>query len=186
MPSVSRRLFLTSGAASVAAAPAFSATQPYQIPKDHHAKVVKTKPGIAPYEIHLDPGNFMLYWTLPNQQAIRYVVGIGQEGRYIPGTFRIGRKREWPSWTPTKAMIRREPHLYKKFAAGMPGGPENPLGARALYLYSGNRDSLLRIHGTPSPWNVGRAVSNGCVRMINSHAIDLYNRAPTGTRVVLH
>ncbi|MFC6761166.1 L,D-transpeptidase [Sulfitobacter porphyrae] len=113
-------------------------------------------------------------------------MGIGKEGRYYSGTFRVGRKAEWPRWTPTKNMIRREPHIYAKHAAGMPGGGPNPLGARALYLYKGNRDSLLRIHGTPQPENVGRAVSNGCVRMINAHVIDLANRVPNGARVVLH
>ena len=83
-------------------------------------------------------------------------------------------------------MIRREPHIYVKHAAGMKGGGMNPLGARALYLYSGDRDTYLRIHGTPKPQTVAACVSNGCVRMINAHVIDLYKRVPNGTRVVLH
>lgn len=91
-----------------------------------------------------------------------------------------------PRWTPTPAMIKREPHIYKRHAGGMDGGGENPLGARALYLYSGNRDTYLRIHGTPKPQTIAARVSNGCVRMINEHVIDLYDRVPNGTRVVLH
>ncbi|MGB3244320.1 MAG: L,D-transpeptidase [Sulfitobacter sp.] len=186
MPVINRRTLIASAAATLAAPSLLAATEPFVIPKDNVARLVDTKPGFAPYEIHLDPGNFMLYWTLPDQKAIRYVVGIGVEGRYYPGTFRVGRKAEWPRWTPTKNMIRREPELYAKHAAGMPGGPGNPLGARALYLYSGSRDSLLRIHGTHNPRSVGRRISNGCIRMYNSDVEDLYNRAPKGTRVVLH
>lgn len=186
MAQFDRRTFLSLGAASLLATPALSATQTYQIPPEHQARIVRIKAKFAPGEIHVDPGQRMLYWTLDGNQAIRYPVGIGKEGRYVPGTFRIAHRRDWPSWTPTKAMIAREPHIYAKHAGGMPGGPNNPLGARALYLYKGNRDSLLRIHGTPNPQSVGRAVSNGCVRMINAHVIDLSERAPNGTRVVLH
>ena len=143
--------------------------------------------GYSPYEIHVFPEEFALYWTLPGEQARRYLVGIGQPGRYIGGTYHVGDKREWPSWTPTRAMIAREPDLYKPYAAGMPGGPGNPLGARALYLYRSNgTDSYLRIHGTPNPRGLGQRISNGCVRMANSQVIDLYNEVPLGTRVVLH
>lgn len=181
-----RRTFLAGGAAALLASPAIGATQPYKIPPQHQARVVRIKGQYVPGEIHVDPGQFALYWTLPGQQAVRYPIAIGREGLYTSGTFRVGRKAEWPRWTPTKAMIAREPHIYQKHAAGMPGGPENPLGARALYLYSGNRDSLLRIHGTPQPHSMGTRQSNGCVRMINAHAIDLYDRVPNGTRVVLH
>ncbi len=186
MPLMNRRNLLITGAAALVATPAVSATGEYQIPDDQKARIVRIRDGFAPGEIHVDPGQFALYWTLEGGKAVRYPVGIGKEGRYYSGTFRVGRKAEWPRWTPTKNMIRREPHIYAKHAAGMPGGGPNPLGARALYLYKGNRDSLLRIHGTPQPENVGRAVSNGCVRMINAHVIDLANRVPNGARVVLH
>lgn len=182
----SRRRLLSTGAATLIAGPALAAAEVYKIPPHHQARIVKIKAGFAPGEIHVDPGQFALYWTLDGGKAVRYPVGIGTVDRYVPGTFRIARHREWPSWTPTKAMIRREPHLYAKHASGMPGGPDNPLGARALYLYRGTRDSLLRIHGTPRPQSVGTRVSNGCVRMINAHVIDLANRTPIGTRVVLH
>ena len=186
MSVITRRTLLTTAAAACATGPAFAATQAYRIPNEHKAKIVNIKAGFRPNEIHVDPGNFALYWTLPEGKAVRYIVGIGVEGRYYPGTYHIARKAEWPRWTPTKNMIRREPELYAKHAGGMAGGPNNPLGARALYLYQGSRDSLLRIHGTPRPQSVAQRVSNGCVRMINAHVEDLYNRVPNGTRVVLH
>lgn len=183
---LNRRHFMASGAALALAGPAFGAAQTYQIPPQHQAKIVRIKSGFAPGEIHVDPGQFALYWTMENQQAVRYPVGIGRPGLYESGTFRVGRKAEWPRWTPTKAMISREPEKYQPYENGMPGGPNNPLGARALYLYSGSRDTLLRIHGTPQPHTMGTRQSNECVRMINAHAIDLYQRVPSGTRVVLH
>jgi lipoprotein-anchoring transpeptidase ErfK/SrfK len=186
MSPITRRSFLITGTASLIAAPAIVRAQTYQIPPHHQAKTVRVRAKFAAGEIHVDPGQFALYWTLGDNKAIRYPVGIGKEGRYASGTFHMASKREWPSWTPTKAMIRREPHIYAKHAGGMPGGPKNPLGARALYLYKGSRDSYLRIHGTPNPQSVGRRVSNGCVRMINAHVIDLAERVPNGTRVVLH
>jgi lipoprotein-anchoring transpeptidase ErfK/SrfK len=83
-------------------------------------------------------------------------------------------------------MIAREPQVYAQFAGGVPGGPDNPLGARALYLYRGGRDSMLRIHGTPQPWSIGSSASSGCVRLVNDHIIQLYDRVPLGTRVTLH
>lgn len=181
-----RRTLLLTGAAALAAGPAFSATSGYQVPNHLRPRIVDIKDQFRPNEIHVDPGLFALYWTLPDGKAIRYSVGIGVAGRYKAGTFRIRRKAEWPNWTPTQAMIRREPNIYAKHAAGMKGGGLNPLGARALYLYNGNRDTYLRIHGTPKPQTVAARVSNGCVRMINEHVIDLYDRVPNGTRVVLH
>ncbi|MEQ6249790.1 L,D-transpeptidase [Sulfitobacter sp. HNIBRBA3233] len=186
MSLMDRRTLLFTGAAAFAAGPALSATGTYQVPAHLQPRIVPVKDGFQAGEIHVDPGQFALYWILPGGEAIRYPVGIGQEGRYTAGTFTIRRKAEWPSWTPTKAMIRREPEIYAQHASGMPGGGMNPLGARALYLYSGGRDTYLRIHGTPKPHTVEARVSNGCVRMINAHVIDLYNRVPNGTRVVLH
>lgn len=144
-------------------------------------------PGYRPGEIHVFPDEYGLYWTLPEGRARRYVVGIGRPDRYASGTFRVGDKREWPAWTPTRAMIERDPDLYGPYAGGVPGGPGNPLGARALYLYRANgTDSLLRIHGTHDPRGLGRQVSNGCVRMDNDQVIELYDTVPMGTRVVLH
>lgn len=159
----------------------------YVIPEDHLPVQVPIRAGFAPGEIHVDPTTFKLYWTLEDETAIRYSVGVGRKGLYEPGEFYVGAKKEWPSWTPTPAMIRREPEQYAKFADGMPGGPDNPLGARALYLFEpGRGDTFLRIHGTGQPWTIGTAVSNGCARLINAHAIDLYDRVPMRTRVVLY
>lgn len=144
-------------------------------------------PGTPPYQIHVYPDEFALYWTQPGGRARRYMVGIGRDGRYVSGSFHVGDKREWPSWTPTRAMIEREPALYGPHAAGMPGGPDNPLGARALYLYRANgTDSYLRIHGAQDPRGVGQRISNGCVRMSNEQVEELYELVPIGTKVVLH
>lgn len=159
----------------------------YTVPEHHLPREMRIKNKLDPYEIHVDPNQFALFWTLPNRKAIRYSVGIGKPGLYEPGEFYVGRKREWPSWKPTESMIERNPS-YEKYADGVKGGIDNPLGARALYLYYVNaqRDSMLRIHGTNDPRSLGRAVSNGCARMLNTHVIDLYNRVPEGTRVVLY
>ncbi|MEL7184689.1 MAG: L,D-transpeptidase [Pseudomonadota bacterium] len=147
---------------------------------------VRIRPEIAPNEIHLVPNSFMLYWTLPGARALRYMVGVGRPGLYEPGEFYVGAKKEWPSWTPTRSMIERNP-AYKQWEDGMPGGPENPLGARALYLFEpGRGDTFLRIHGTNAPRTIGSAVSNGCARLVNDQAVDLYNRVPMRSRVVLY
>ena len=143
--------------------------------------------GPKPQEIHVIPSEFALYWTLPDNRAIRYSVGIGRPGLYEAGTFFIGAKKKWPDWTPTPQMIQRQPELYAEWKDGMPGGPGNPLGARALYLFTPQGgDSFLRIHGTPDPSGIGRQVSNGCARLMNDHAIQLYQMVPLGARVVLH
>ena len=124
-----------------------------------------------------------LYWVLGRGRALAYVIGVGRSGRSFRGSGRIGRKVAWPSWTPTENMIRREPHKYARFAGGVPGGLGNPLGARALYLYRGGRDTMYRIHGTNDPTSVGRAVSNGCIRLLNAHVEDLYTRVSIGAPV---
>ncbi|GIT90050.1 L,D-transpeptidase [Jannaschia pagri] len=148
---------------------------------------VRIRPEIAPNEVHVIPDSFMLYWTLPGARAIRYMVGVGRPGLYEAGEFYVGAKKEWPSWTPTPDMIRRDPAAYKQYEDGMPGGPNNPLGARALYLFEpGRGDTFLRIHGTNAPRTIGTAVSNGCARLVNDQAVDLYNRVPMRSRVVLH
>lgn len=148
--------------------------------------LVSIQPGIPAGEIHVDPNRFRLYWTLEGGQAIRYAVGIGRRGLYESGTFRIGRKAEWPDWRPTDEMIEREPEKYEQYADGVPGGPDNPLGARALYLYDGNRDTYLRIHGTNAPHTIGSAVSNGCARLTNQYIVDLYDRVPLQSKVILY
>lgn len=147
---------------------------------------VAVREGIRAGDIHVDPVAKYLYHVDVDGTAMRYGVAVGRQGLQSPGTFTINRKREWPSWTPTANMIRREPHLYAQFAGGMAGGPDNPLGARALYLYRGGADSMLRIHGTPQPWSIGTSASSGCVRLVNDHVMQLYNNVPLGTRVTLH
>jgi len=133
----------------------------------------------------VDPDRHFLYLTLGRGRARRYGVGVGKAGRTFKGSATIARKAKWPSWTPTANMIKREPHKYAKYAGGVPGGPNNPLGSRALYLYRGKRDTYYRIHGTIQPSSIGRSVSNGCIRMLNEHVADLYDRVPIGTKVVV-
>jgi len=191
-----RRTFLASASVATGAlftpslvlADSFDDQMPdYNMPEEFAPREVRIKANIEPYEIHVDPGQTALYWTLPNRKAIRYAVGIGRRGLYEDGEFYVGRKAEWPRWTPTPAMIRREPEVYEKWADGMPGGLTNPLGARALYLYQpGRGDTMLRIHGTHLPGTIGRQVSNGCARLINPQMIELYNLVPINTRVVLY
>lgn len=117
---------------------------------------------------------------------MRYGVAIAKGNLYEPGTYRIGRKSKWPTWTPTAAMVKREPNAYKKYEDGVDGGPTNPLGARAFYLYDGNRDTHLRIHGTPQPKSIGSRASSGCVRMVMAHIIDLYDNVTPGSKAVLY
>jgi lipoprotein-anchoring transpeptidase ErfK/SrfK len=116
---------------------------------------------------------------------MRYAVGVGrEEALNFRGSAVIGRKAEWPHWTPTADMIRRMP-IYAHYAAGLPGGIDNPLGARALYLYRGNQDTDFRLHGTIEPETIGTKVSSGCIRLFNHDIIDLYNRVPVGTPVIV-
>ncbi|MCA0424988.1 MAG: L,D-transpeptidase [Proteobacteria bacterium] len=126
-----------------------------------------------------------LYLVLEGGQAMRYGVGVGKEGMAWSGRAHVGRKAEWPRWTPTPAMIAREPDKNGPWAGGMPPGLENPLGARALYLYRGNQDTLYRIHGTNDPSSIGHSVSSGCIRLINHDIIDLFGRVPVGTPVLV-
>lgn len=185
-----RRQFITTGLAALAA-PALIGTaaqaQAFQIPPEQRPRWVSINSDTPAGEIHVVPGEFALYWTQPGGRAIRYAVGIGRRGLYESGEFFIGAKREWPSWTPTPDMIERDPDQYKEFEDGMPGGPRNPLGARALYLFTPSRgDTYLRIHGTTAPRTIGSAVSNGCVRLVNIFIADLYERVPLNSRAVLH
>jgi lipoprotein-anchoring transpeptidase ErfK/SrfK len=125
-----------------------------------------------------------LYYVMGDGRAMRYGIGVGKEGLALRGNATVGRKAQWPSWTPTANMISRDPRN-REFAGGVPGGPNNPLGARALYLHRGGRDTMFRIHGTNQPRSIGQAMSSGCVRMLNHDVIDLYDRVPTGSRVVV-
>ncbi|OAP40629.1 hypothetical protein AU381_01595 [Sinorhizobium glycinis] len=146
----------------------------------------------VPYVTHEPPGTIVidtpnrhLYLVQGGGMALRYGIGVGKAGLEFAGEARIGRKAQWPRWIPTSDMVAREPERYGPLAGGMDPGPTNPLGPRALYLYQGNRDTLFRIHGTTEAWSIGSAVSSGCIRMFNPDVIDLYNRVPEGTRVVV-
>jgi len=136
--------------------------------------------GEAPGTIVVDTKQRFLYYVLDNKKAIRYGVAVGDEAYGWTGVSRVARKAEWPDWNPPAEMKARWPHVrYTK------GGPSNPLGARALYLYEGNRDTLYRIHGTNEPEKIGLAVSSGCIRMRNIDVIDLYNRVALNTKVIV-
>ncbi|WP_406856280.1 L,D-transpeptidase [Alsobacter sp. KACC 23698] len=137
-----------------------------------------------PGTVVIDPDQRFLYLVQDDGRAMRYGVGVGREGFGWHGNAVIKRKAEWPTWTPPSTMIQRQPEL-EQYAGGMPGGPDNPLGARAMYLYQGDRDTLYRIHGTIEPNTIGTRVSSGCIRLINQDVIDLYRRVPTGSRVVV-
>lgn len=132
----------------------------------------------------VDPEARFLYFIEDETTATRFGVGVGRAGMSMRGTAYVARKAKWPSWTPTPNMIRREPR-YARYAGGMPGGPHNPLGARALYLYRGKQDTMYRIHGTNQPRSIGQAMSSGCVRMMNEHVEMLYDKVDVGALVVI-
>jgi len=138
-----------------------------------------------PGTVIVDTKNRFIYLVQGNGRAMRYGVGVGQEGLAFKGNAEIGLKREWPNWAPTSNMIARQPKRYGPVAGGVKGGPENPLGARALYLYRNGKDTLFRIHGTNEPETIGQAMSSGCIRMMNQDVIDLYSRVPAGSKVVV-
>ena len=137
-----------------------------------------------PNSIIVDPANRFLYYILGNQQAIRYGVGVGRDGFAWSGAAIIGLKRKWPRWIPPQSMVERDVHA-AAWANGMPGGPENPLGARALYLYANGIDTLYRLHGTNEPQSIGKALSSGCIRMLNEDVADLFDRVPLRTHVIV-
>jgi len=142
--------------------------------------------GLVPGDIHVDAVARYLYHIEEGGTAMRYGVAIGQGDLYEPGRFTIRRKAEWPHWTPTPSMIEREPELYAQYANGMEPGPQNALGSRAFYLFVGDRDTYLRIHGTPYPRSIGTRASSGCVRMVMAHIIDLYPNVRTGSTAFLY
>jgi lipoprotein-anchoring transpeptidase ErfK/SrfK len=137
-----------------------------------------------PGTLIVNTGEKALYRILGEGLAMRYPVAVGKEGHDWAGIAEVGRKVKWPSWTPPAAMIARKPEL-ARWANGMPGGPGNPLGARALYLYANGRDTLFRIHGTNEPGSIGQAASSGCIRMLNAHVVGIYDQTPLGTKVIV-
>lgn len=134
-----------------------------------------------PGSLVIDPRQHFLYLLREGNTAVRYGVGVGREGFGWSGVAMVGRTAVWPDWVPPKEMRLRQPELPER----MPGGPNNPLGARALYLYQGSKDTLYRIHGTAEPWTIGTNVSSGCIRLLNEEIADLYLRTPVNTRVIV-
>jgi lipoprotein-anchoring transpeptidase ErfK/SrfK len=144
----------------------------------------------APGTVVVDPPNHFLYFVQKGGQALRYGVGVGGEGFGWSGVAKVHTKQEWPDWYPPEEMLQRRPELRREMrelqgGLGMPGGSENPMGARALYLWQGKKDTLYRIHGTNEPWTIGQSVSAGCIRMTNEDVIHLYDQTPIGTKVVV-
>ena len=147
---------------------------------------VQANPGLTPGDIHVDAVARYLYHIQEGGTAMRYGVAIGRDDLYEPGVYTIRRKTKWPRWRPTDNMIEREPEKYARWEEGMPPGPDNALGSRALYLYVGNRDTYLRIHGTPAPRSIGTRASSGCVRMVMPHINALYEQVDTGVTAYLY
>ena len=187
---LTRRSFVTTSLAAIvtgrSVAHAEQTAEDWIIPDEFLPRTVRFADEQTPGAIIVDPDYFALYLALTSRRGIQYSVGVGRDSLYESEMFTLGAKKEWPSWTPADDMISRDPDHYAKWADGMPGGPDNPLGARALYLYddAGN-DTFLRIHGTPEPWTIGTAVSNGCVRLANQHIALLYDEVALGAPVYL-
>jgi lipoprotein-anchoring transpeptidase ErfK/SrfK len=155
-----------------------------QLPEAFRMQTVTFRTAEKPGTIIIDGNQHYLYLVQPNGQAIRYGIGVGRDGFGWAGIVRVGRMVEWPTWTPPAEMVARDPKA-RPWANGMPGGPDNPLGARAMYLFEGDQDTIYRIHGTPEPWTIGLDVSSGCIRMRNDDITDLYSRVAVGNKVIV-
>jgi lipoprotein-anchoring transpeptidase ErfK/SrfK len=155
-----------------------------KVPAKYRPRTISFKTSEPIGTIIIESDKKFLYLVLEGGKARRYGVGVGKDGFRWSGIATIKRKAKWPKWTPTKEQIERVPN-YKQWANGYPGGPYNPLGARALYLYDGNKDTQYRIHGTTEPFTIGKRVSSGCLRMLNVDVADLYERVPIGTKVIV-
>lgn len=176
----------TATPASANAAPAAPAAAQWPIAPQYYPTEVKVKPELAVGSIIVVSDKFFLYHIIAPGRAMRYGVAVGRGELKFRGTAVVGRKVEWPDWRPTPEMIERSPEKYAKYADGMPGGPKNPLGARAIYLFQNGNDTAIRIHGTTEPSSIGHAVSNGCLRMVNDHVIALYDKVELGTPVTVY
>lgn len=191
---LTRRTLLASLAASVLPfRSAIAETEPFPV-READAKRIEYKyrrrevdyeTGEPAGTIVVDPRKRFLYLVLGGGKAIRYGASVGKAGRTWTGTAVIGKMAKWPTWTPTPEHLAEFPKLVKYMPDGMPGGPENPMGARALYLYQGDVDTIYRIHGTDDPKRIGRKATAGCFGLLNSDVIDLYSRVQLGTRVVV-
>jgi lipoprotein-anchoring transpeptidase ErfK/SrfK len=151
------------------------------VPEAFRRRIVEYHRKEAPGTVLIDSDSKYLYYVLPQGKAIRYGIAVGEEAQAWSGLAKVGRMEEWPPWIPTPSEQTRLGPL----PAYVTGGPHNPMGARGMYLYSGNKDTLYRIHGTNQPEYIGSAVSSGCIRMTNEDAIDLYNHVKVGTPVIV-
>ncbi|WP_320178082.1 L,D-transpeptidase [Roseovarius pacificus] len=182
---IDRRFFIGAG---LAAASLPAAAHAFEVEDKFKPTKVRISEQYAPGQLLILPRAHFLYLVTAPREALRYGVGVGKAGLQFTGTATIDVKKKWPTWRPTQEMIEREPQTYGRFKDNdyvQPGGPENPLGARALYLFQNGRDTYFRIHGTTAPRSIGRSVSNGCIRMLNEHVKDLYERVPVGTVVTV-
>lgn len=160
------------------------ASAPYaqsEIPQHYRRQIVRFHRKETPGTIVIDSDARFLYYALPDGKALRYGIAVGEEALAFSGVARVGRKAEWPSWTPTADTKRRLGNIPDYVAPG----PHNPMGARGIYLYQGNVDTLYRIHGTNQPEYIGQAISSGCIRMTNEDVIDLFNKVKIGAPVVV-
>lgn len=196
---LSRRAVITRAAAALLTAPAAatafaqaSEDDPFPLPPFDYSKLPEQfRPAVVDYTGRQWPGTIIvdtparqLYLVLQGGKAMRWGCAVGKDGFRWAGLADVGRKVMWPKWTPPKEMIARHPEK-AKWANGMPGGPDNPLGARALYLFQNGNDTLYRIHGTTEPMSIGKNASSGCIRMVNQDVVELYRRVPIGSRVVV-
>ena len=180
-----RRTFIASALATSALPQVMSAQTAVFDPTPQEVRI---KSQFEPGQLLILPRSYYLYFVTEPRKAMRYGVGVGRAGLEFTGTATIDVKKEWPTWRPTNEMIERDPKAYARFIGNteaQPGGPSNPLGARALYLFQNGKDTYFRIHGTTQPNSIGRSVSNGCIRMLNEHVKDLYERVPIGTVVTV-
>jgi len=164
----------------------------FAVPAVHYAKLgsrflrqrVRDASGAPPGSILVDVAEHFLYVVNGDGSAIRYGVGVGRAGYTWRGQGEVARISSWPRWTPTADMRSRTPEL-KMYKSGVPGGLENPLGARALYIFQNGRDTLYRVHGTPEWWSIGKSVSSGCIRMLHQDVIDLSLRSRPGAAIIV-
>ena len=166
------------------------AVQLSNIDPEYLRKSVMYPANEPPGTIVIDAQNHFLYLVEGGGRAMRYGVGVGRQGFGWSGVATIHEKKEWPDWYPPREMLARQPELMRQMSQlpsgiGMAGGPRNPLGSRAMYLWQGDKDTLYRIHGTVEPWTIGQSVSSGCIRMINQDVIDLYQRTQVGAKVIV-
>ncbi|WP_412051323.1 L,D-transpeptidase [Hoeflea sp. Naph1] len=186
MPALPSASAMPRGAASSdSALPVITVAQSKKPDSKYWRKKVRLQTTEKPGTIIINTNTKYLYYVEGNNRATRYGVGVGREGFGWSGTVKIGRKAEWPDWRPPATMIARERRKGRHLPSYVKGGPNNPLGARALYLYKGGRDTIFRVHGTNQPWTIGQNMSSGCIRMMNKDVEHLYSRAGVGSKVIV-